>query len=160
MMAVHPSARNLAKDVVRQVLPKVQPRRPRESKSPKRRYTGASPVVLLLVKTRSGGRCERCAWSVPVDAEVHHRVPRGMGGSKDPRINLPSNLVNLCAACHRWAESYRSAAYRDGWLVHRTAEPNATPIESKLHGYVLFADDGGVDQVERLAGGAVEGTAS
>lgn len=141
-MTVHPSARNLAKDIVRQAWPK-----PATTSKPKHRYTGASPSVLLLVKTRAAGRCERCAWAVPTDAEVHHRIPRGMGGTKDPRINLSSNLVVLCAACHRWIESYRQAAYRAGWLVHRTAEPNATPIESRLHGRVLLADDGGIQQV-------------
>jgi len=72
-----------------------------------------------------------------------------MGGSRnDPRINQPSNLVVLCTDCHRWIESYRSEAYDDGWLVHRTAEPNAQPIESKLHGRVLLDDFGGIAHID------------
>lgn len=131
-MTIQRKPRNLARDFVRQA---------------KRRYTGASPAVLILVKDRAGGRCERCAAWVPVDAEVHHRIPRGMGGSRDPRINRPSNLVVLCRPCHREVESRRELAYRDGWLVHRTAEPVNAPVESAVHGRVLLADDGSVTPV-------------
>lgn len=140
-MTVHPTPANLIKGVARRAVPK-----PRESK-PKPRYTGATPAVLMLVKARANGRCERCAAWIATDAEVHHRIPRGMGGSRDPRINLPSNLLVLCPACHRSAESNRQESYENGWLVHRTAEPNATPVESKLHGYVLLGDDGSIQPI-------------
>lgn len=144
-MTVHPNARNLARDIVRQAWPKGQ-----HDPKPRRR-TGASQAVLTLVKARAGGRCERCAFPVPRDAETHHRIPRGMGGSRDPRINLPSNLVSICRSCHRWAESHRDDAYRTGWLVHRTAEPLNAPLDSRLHGCVLLADDGSIRPIEGAA---------
>lgn len=142
-MSVHPTPANMAKEFVRRAVPKPGPRK----RSP--RSTSAKPAVVLAVKLRAGGRCERCAGPVPTDAEVHHRIPRGMGGSRnDPRINLASNLVVLCGKCHRWIESYRDAARADGWLVLRTAEPNATPIESRLHGHVLLDDFGGIAHID------------
>lgn len=114
---------------------------------PKRRYTGAHPTTIILVKDRARGCCERCGRSVPIDAEVHHRIPRGMGGTRDPRVNLVSALVLLCGDCHRWIESYRNAAREDGWLVLRNAEPSAVAIHSALHGVVLLSDDGGLEPV-------------
>ncbi|MBF6374499.1 HNH endonuclease [Nocardia farcinica] len=121
--------------------PKSRPRAPR------RRYTGATPAVLMLVKSRAGGRCERCAAPIPTTAEVHHRIPRGMGGTRDPRVNRPSALVVLCPQCHRRIESYREKARLDGWLVRRTSNPTEVAIESRLHGRVLLADDGSVVSV-------------
>jgi 5-methylcytosine-specific restriction protein A len=136
-MSVNPRVR----DVLRHSVPK-----PRERK-PKRRYTGAHPTTIIIVKDRARGCCERCARSVPTEAEVHHRIPRGMGGSRDPRINQASNLVVLCGDCHRWIESYRNAARDRGWLLHRSDNPWEEPIFSHLHGYVLLGDDGSVTPV-------------
>ncbi|AHH20767.1 hypothetical protein NONO_c59910 [Nocardia nova SH22a] len=141
-MSVHPTPSNLAREFIRRAVPKPGPRKRRP------RNTGAARSVIAMVRARASGRCERCAGPVPPDTDVHHRIPRGMGGSRnDSRINLPSNLVVLCSDCHRWIESYRTEAYVDGWLVHRTAEPNATPIESALHGLVLLDDSGGIAQI-------------
>ena len=72
------------------------------------------------VLLRSGGQCERCDVSVVnVPADVHHRRPRGMGGTNDPRINHWSNLVLLCRGCHEHVERNRAEGSEHGWLVLR-----------------------------------------
>ena len=58
------------------------------------------PKLRAMVLERDGGRCSCCGadlsprpgWLV----EVHHVVPRRLGGSEDPR-----NLKTLCSDCHR-----------------------------------------------------------
>lgn len=44
-----------------------------------------------------------------------------MGGTRDPRINDPRNLVALCGSgttgCHGWIESHRELALAQGWLI-------------------------------------------
>ena len=75
--------------------------------------------------------CERCGRPA---TNVHHRRPRGMGGTKDPTIHDPSNLVALCGSgttgCHGWIESNRAQARWEGWLIsrHDTRSPADIPI--------------------------------
>jgi 5-methylcytosine-specific restriction protein A len=71
-----------------------------------------------------------------------------MGGTRDIRINKPSSIVVLCRGCHDHIESQRSAALVDGWLVPRAGDPSAVPIRSRLHGWVLLDDAGGVTPIE------------
>lgn len=44
-----------------------------------------------------------------------------MGGTTDPRINDPRNLILLCGSgttgCHGWVESNRRTAQRLGYLI-------------------------------------------
>ncbi|NEW33807.1 HNH endonuclease [Nocardia cyriacigeorgica] len=114
------------------------------AKRSRRGDTGPQPHVRLLVATRAGGRCERCACALPIGGgDIHHRKPRRMGGTRDPQINAPSNLVAVCRPCHDWAESHRTRALADGWLIPSTGDPASTPVWSGLYGRVLLADDGG-----------------
>ncbi|UGT65279.1 HNH endonuclease [Nocardia gipuzkoensis] len=130
-------------DVVRQSWPKSGPR-PKQ-----RRDTRPREDVLDLVRARCKGRCERCAQPLTGihGGDPHHRKPRGAGGTRDPRINLPSNIVALCRPCHDWIESQRTAALKDGWLVPRRANPARKEIRSRLHGVVLLSDDGRVEPI-------------
>lgn len=78
--------------------------------------------VRALVLRRDGPYCARCAVSVAnVPASVHHRLPRRMGGTRNPRINDPRNLILLCGTgttgCHGWVETHRLTASVDGWLL-------------------------------------------
>ncbi|MGW1675973.1 hypothetical protein [Saccharopolyspora sp. NPDC002376] len=90
--------------------------------------------------------CERCGCALGTN--VHHRRPRGAGGSKDLATNLPSNLLLLCGSgttgCHGWIESHRSIAYRNGWLLHSWQTPIETPVRIHDHGLVLLDDIGGM----------------
>ena len=78
--------------------------------------------VRELVYIRDGHRCARCSISILNDpGSIHHRKPRGMGGTKDARANDPRNLIRLCGTgttgCHGWVESRRADAYSKGWLI-------------------------------------------
>lgn len=87
---------------------------------------------------------------------THHRTPRGMGGSKDPRLGLPSNLLRVCGTgitgCHGWIESNRSVAATLGFLVRRGIPPTDVPVQLFIPGVaghglpalclVFLTDDG------------------
>lgn len=72
-----------------------------------------------------------------------------MGGSKDPAINSPSNLLFLCGSgtegCHGWVESNRAEAYADGLLVYRNDDPSEIPVVLR-YGEVFLDDVGGVQR--------------
>lgn len=129
-MTVHPNARNL----VRQMLPKVQPRRPKV-KNPGESRTRQ------LVAARSGGWCEACG--AARSASVHHRRKRSQGGPWSA-----SNCVAVCGdgvrGCHGWAEHNPDAADVAGFHLRPGDAPAGKPIVSGLHGRVLLADDGSI----------------
>ena len=87
----------------------------------KRRSTGPSPDVRALVWEREESCCARCGLRggehVFPRHEVHHRRPRGMGGTRHEAINSPANLLLLCHACHAFIESRRVWAIADGYLI-------------------------------------------
>lgn len=52
---------------------------------------------------------------------VHHRRVKGMGGSADPTVNSPDNLVVLCDRHHKEVHSNPSRGYECGLLLrHHT----------------------------------------
>ncbi len=70
---------------------------------------------------RDNGNCARCGITLSGFYSLHHRKPRGMGGTKDPRSDDPRNLIHLCGSgttgCHGLIESHRAQAYETGWLL-------------------------------------------
>lgn len=103
--------------------------------------TGPNQRTRDLVRKRAGDCCELCGlWAVA--AQVHHRRPRGMGGTSDPATNWPSNLVLFCAMCHHYVETIeRASAYKYGWLVPQGKNPSLWPF--LLWGeWVLLTDSG------------------
>lgn len=54
--------------------------------------------------------------------QIHHRVPRRMGGSRDPRLGSAENGVLLCVGCHAWVESHREEARAQGLLASRLGD--------------------------------------
>jgi hypothetical protein len=121
--------------------------------------TGVTTLTRRLVLERDGASCVSCGRPVDVSAgrySLHHRVARGMGGSKAPWINLPANLLTLCGsgttACHGWTEfGNRQQAYEWGYLIRRgsgTALQLPESVKVLTHtGWVLFDNDGGVTSV-------------
>ena len=86
-----------------------------------------------LVVARAQGCCERChRYAMSGAHSLHHRRPRGMGGTKTP--DTPANLVLLCGTgttgCHGWVESHRAVAIAQGWLVPRRdpRDPADVPV--------------------------------
>jgi 5-methylcytosine-specific restriction protein A len=102
----------------------------------KTRNTGPTPETRQAVMERDGFRCVRCGNVVfgepGVGFSLQHRIPRGMGGSRDPRLNLPSNLVLLdgsgTTGCHGEVESRRSDAEAAGYLVPRHLDAAVVPV--------------------------------
>lgn len=90
--------------------------------------------------------CERCGRASGTN--VHHRRPRGLGGSKDLATNLPSNLLLLCGSgttgCHGWIESQRTEAKANGWLLEQWQSPLETPVRVHDRGLVLLDNIGGM----------------
>lgn len=106
------------------------------------RKTGPDKGTVDLVFGRSDDLCERCG--VRNGEQVHHRRPRGAGGTRDPNINATSNLVHVCSPCHFYVEMNRTQSLDEGWLLSRlTSElPCAVPV-SMWHGVVLLDNVGG-----------------
>ena len=108
------------------------------------RDTGPDFWTRQVVAARFGNRCVRCGRS---GVTIQHRKPRGMGGSKDPAINQPSNLLWVCGngttGCHGHMESRRTEAYEHGWLLADRADPTATAVHLWDGRRVLLDNTGG-----------------
>lgn len=119
------------------------------------RNTGPATSTRKQVMARAGNCCERCGRAITGDYSIHHRKPRGMGGTKDPAANSPSNLVLLCGSattpdgCHTSVEKFRQAAITTGWIVTRTADPAKVPIKSPSGRWYLLNGDGTVTETVR-----------
>lgn len=114
---------------------------------------GPSEDTRAAVLARARGRCERCDGIAEWSWSVHHRQPRGMGGSRVPYVNLPGNLMLLCGSgttgCHGRVESNRAWAVQHGYLVPRPGIPSTTPVWYRGASWKLLTDDGDIiDWVE------------
>lgn len=112
-----------------------------------RRNTGATQAVRDLVHGRDRD-CIICGESFQL--QIHHRRPRGAGGTRRPETNLPGNLVLVCSDHHSWLESHRDTARQSGYLVPQNAAPTDVPIIWRGQ-WVLLDDEGGVTPVEVAA---------
>lgn len=119
-------------------------------KAKRPRSTGPRAVERLVIVARAGGSCELCGVPVAlvnddgqvtplVAYSIHHRQPRGMGGSGDPAVNSAVNLLLLCGTgttgCHGMVESQRALAVTHGWIVPRPTDPATVPVR------LFFGDD-------------------
>lgn len=102
------------------------------------RQTGFSAEVRDYITCRAGDVCEVCD-SAPI-AEIHHRRPRGNGGTRRADTNQAANGLGLCRDCHRLIESYRTVAKLLGWLVPQGASPADVPVMYRGEWKVLTAD--------------------
>ena len=64
-----------------------------------------------------------------------------MGGTRNPAIHHPSNLVVLCRACHQWIELNRRVATEQGWLISKNDPRSASSVPVYAFGawYLLDA---------------------
>lgn len=92
-------------------------------------------AVRRRVHDRDGMCCVRCGISVAHTARsIHHRQPRGAGGTRGPQAHRLSLLVLLCGTgttgCHGWIESNRAEARALGWLISKfePADPQTIPL--------------------------------
>lgn len=111
------------------------------------RSTGPTAAVQRSVRARDGGVCVVCGQTgTPWDPLViHHRRNRGQGGSTDPALNQPANLLLVHSSVNSaWeADAGRAAvARRAGWKVSRYVDAPETPVRYP-DGWWLLDDDGG-----------------
>lgn len=85
-----------------------------------KRRTGPTQRVRDLVFRRDES-CVVCGETYQL--QIHHRRPRGAGGTSRPETNGPANLVLLCLTHHAWVESNREVARSSGYLVPQHANP-------------------------------------
>lgn len=111
--------------------------------------TGPSKKVVAVVLARAAESCERCGFARP--EQLHHRKPRGAGGSSDPAINSPSNLLAVCAPCHLSIERDRSVSREQGWLVRFEHDPATTPCWLAGRGFAFLTDSGDIQETEEVA---------
>jgi 5-methylcytosine-specific restriction protein A len=104
--------------------------------------TGPDAATRQLVYFRDGFTCVSCG-TADGPFQVHHRRPRGAGGSSRQDTNSPSNLVLICPACHEDVESFRNDARERGLLLSQTAIPAECPVLWRGR-VVLLCDDGTV----------------
>lgn len=105
--------------------------------------TGFAPAVRQQIVARAaGGWCERCG-HYAMYGQIHHRRPRGMGGSTAVDTNTAANGLWLCGKCHAHVESHRAYALLNGYLVRQGHDPAGVPV--RVHGdWVLLNDEGGL----------------
>lgn len=99
--------------------------------------------------------CVRCGLYITPFGEysIHHRRPRGMGGSKRPSTNSPANLLTLCGTgttgCHGYIESHREQALEAGYLLTQQQHPDQEAVFTH-RGWMLLDDDGGFVVIDRV----------
>lgn len=107
--------------------------------------SGFPPAVREIIYARADRCCERCG-KYAYGGSIHHRRPRGMGGSRNPVTNSAVNGVLLCGSgttgCHGEVESNRPQAILDGWIVPQHTDPTFVPIRHLHYGLVYLDPDG------------------
>jgi hypothetical protein len=131
----------------------------------KTKSPGVSPETAETVLARDNWSCVCCGKPITGDRgvhySIHHRIPRGMGGSRDPRLNMTANLLTLCGSgttgCHGVVERYRSWARERGLLLWRSQEPDRIAVAAYRKGndplfcefdLVLLDNEGGRKSVD------------
>jgi hypothetical protein len=106
------------------------------------RVSGIRLANREAVYVRDQYGCLRCGLRSSYQPySVHHRLPRGRGGT-----DRLSGLALVCGTgtspgCHQAVESARAQAYLDGWLVRTGADPAAIPVKTWA-GWRHLTDDG------------------
>lgn len=78
---------------------------------------------------------------------THHRINRGMGGSKRADLNLPANLLTLCGSgttgCHGWVTANPRQSYEKGWAVKRDRDPAGVALTTWRGDWIYLDNEGG-----------------
>jgi 5-methylcytosine-specific restriction protein A len=127
------------------------------TKAPRRRQTGPTYTIRMLVVERDQRACACCGKTIGSGQwSMQHRLARGAGGTSNPLINAPSNLITLCGSatspgCHLTAESREAGSHDAGFWLHHGQDPATVPVRHALHGWVLLDNHGGYKPAERTA---------
>lgn len=93
-----------------------------------------------LIRERAKDRCELCGVSAQQGSQIHHRRPRGMGGTKNPESRSAANGLLVHFRCHQRIELNRADAIKNGWLVLQSGD--LTQPVRLHHGWVVLLPDG------------------
>lgn len=117
--------------------------------------TGFSPGVAGLIIARDLGRCALTGVQVAhltrgLDFDLHHRRPRGSGGTSLDWVDQAANGVLLSREAHNWVEKNRREARALGFLVplNGVQKADEVSIRHRLLGLVYLNDQGGWEPVE------------
>lgn len=110
-----------------------------------------TPAARACVKERGGGLCEldQCGRQ----QVVHHRRPRGKGGTWLKSSTSPANLLGLADRCHLRIESDRTWAFGQGLLLTAAEDAERTPVYLRhLYGtgWWLLSHDGFIARADPL----------
>lgn len=110
------------------------------------RATGPTPEVVDAVYERANHSCEICTSAVGdrrgIDHHIHHRRPRGAGGTRREDTNQPQNCMLLCPRCHLDVETHRAEALAVGWLVPQAEDPASVAVLIQRDRWVYLTDSG------------------
>lgn len=135
--------------IQRKILPKVQPKSLRTARATKKPAPQGFPAsVKAIVHARSKGVCELDSCG-PAQV-IHHRRPRGAGGTSLPWVNRAANALHLSDACHaQRVEAQRHLSYVNGWLVSMLGTAVSADVPVLYRGrWVLLRDDGSVTPIQ------------
>lgn len=105
-----------------------------------------------VVKDRALDQCEHCHLPLAGQrVETHHRKPRGMGGSSDPAIHSPANLIRVRWSCHLAIEAGREESFVAGWLVESETDPAVVPLRYRGGPWRLLDGAGGTAALDAPA---------
>ena len=94
-----------------------------------------------MVAERAGWRCEICGKGV-TSPQIHHRRPRGMGGTKRKNSASPANALFLDMECHTDVEKNRYVAIVNGWVLSQSDDPSEKKFRHH-EGWKYLTDEGG-----------------
>lgn len=136
------------------------PLRTSREKRTGRKNTGPVQSTRELVWTRDEGRCVLCGVGLlGRQSAVHHRRNRGSGGSSDPAINSPANLLSVCdgpGSCHEWIGASPAEAYEAGYMVSLNSrqDPADVPLIHAVFESSVFLNHDGTIRFPSSWGGA------
>lgn len=101
-----------------------------------------------LVAERDRGECLVCGGEA---TDIHHRMPKGMGGTSDPDRNYGlANLVSLCREDHDHVHANPGESYTNGLLVHSWDDPLKCPVILADETVVIYLKvDGNVEKYQQ-----------
>lgn len=106
-----------------------------------------STVVRARIHARAMGRCEVCGAKIHLGGQIHHRQPRGMGGTSDESKGSCANGIWVHPTCHRKIEEQRARALSMGWLVASWDDSRIVPVKM-FDGWAILTDEGGLRKVD------------
>lgn len=96
-----------------------------------------------LVLERDNWTCVCCGERLEPGWQCHHRKLRSRGGS-----DSASNLIALCAHCHRRIHGHPKWATAHGFMVSAYDDPATQPVAYRLETWRLLRHDGRLIDVE------------